>query len=65
MTINVHPIDQSLKNLKRELTKNYASIPTVIGGGGNGHAGIVTKKGKYISVLEGGIEFTIMSHPRY
>ena len=32
---------------------------------GNVHTWIVTKKEKYVTVLEGGVEFTIPSYPGY
>ena len=34
-------------------------------GGGGGHAGIVIKKGKYVTVLKGEVEFTIPSHTEH
>ena len=55
-----------MTKLRKELTKVAASVPTTIGGGGGGgHAGILIKKRKYVTVLEGEIKFTIPSHTRY
>ena len=42
--IHGHTTDPSLTNLKKEQKRNAASIPTDIGRGKNGHAGIVIKR---------------------
>ena len=61
--IQGQPTDRSLTQLTRELTKIAASVSTGLGGGKNGHAGIIVKRDKYIRVSHNAEEFTIPAHP--
>ena len=61
--IQGQPTDRSLTNLKKELTKIAASVPSALGGGNNGHTGTVVVKDTYITCSEGGAEFNIPVHP--
>ena len=61
--IQGQPTDRSLTQLTRELTKIAASFSTGLVGGNNGHAGIIVKRDKYVTVLHNAEEFTIPTHP--
>ena len=57
------PTDRTLTKLKKELTKIAGSVPTAIGGGKHGHAGLIIEESKYITVSNGGVTFNIPAHP--
>ena len=54
MMIQGQPIYQSLTNLKNSF-KNCCKCPNHDMQGGGGHAEIIIKKGKYVTVSEGGV----------
>ena len=60
--VHGQPTDRSLTQLKRELMKIAASVPTNLGGGKHGHAGLIIPRAKYITVSDGGVEFTVPHH---
>ena len=61
--IQGQPTDRTLTQLRRELTKIAASVPTNLGGGKHGHVGIVIPDAKYVLVSDGGVSFTVPAHP--
>ena len=61
--IHGQPTDRSLTQLKRELMKIAASVPTKLGGGKHGHSGLIIPKDKYITVSDGDAEFIVPPHP--
>jgi hypothetical protein len=54
--------DQDLTLLKKELITIAANIPTALGGGNHGHAGITVEQAKYL-VMMGGTAFINPIHP--
>ncbi len=46
--IHGHPTNQDLTLLEKELIAILANIPTTLGGGGHGHAGIVMDPARYL-----------------
>ena len=56
-------MDRTLTKLKKELTKITGSVPTALGGGKHGHAGLIIEEAKYIAVSNGGVTFNIPAHP--
>ena len=59
------PTDRDITQLKRELTKITAVVPTKLGGGKHGHVGIVIKDAEYVTFSEGGASFVVPSHPGF
>ncbi|KAL7477001.1 hypothetical protein ACHAW6_006095, partial [Cyclotella cf. meneghiniana] len=56
--------DKALSKLKVELSKGLASIPTLNGGGHNGHIGLIIPNAEYITFACGGTAFDILDNPR-
>jgi hypothetical protein len=56
------PKDADLTTLEKELIAIAASIPTALGGGNLGHAGIIVEPEKYL-IMTGGIEFEPPGNP--
>lgn len=56
------PTANDLTTLEKELIAIAAAIPTTIGGGNHGHAGIILEDAKYI-ILTGGIAFVNPPNP--
>ncbi len=56
------PKDADLTTLEKELIAIAASIPTALGGGNLGHAGIIVEPEKYL-IMTGGIEFKPQGNP--
>ena len=56
------PKDADLTTLEKELIAIAASIPTALGGGNLGHAGIIVEPAKYL-IMTGGIEFEPPGNP--
>jgi hypothetical protein len=56
------PKDADLITLKKELIAIAASIPTALGGGNHGHAGIIVEPAKYL-IMTGGINFDPPGNP--
>ena len=56
------PKDADITTLEKELIAIAASIPTALGGGNLGHAGIIVEPEKYI-IMTGGIEFEPPGNP--
>ena len=61
--ITGQPTDRDLTLLKKELVKIAGKEPTSLGGGKHGHIGILMKETDYKAISNGGVEFTIPSHP--
>ncbi len=59
--INGQPMDQDITTLKKELIAIAASIPTALGRGNHGHAGIIVEPAKYLAMAT--IAFTSPPHP--
>ena len=53
--------DQDITTLERELIAIVASIPTGLGGGNHGHAGLIIDAAKYLAMTQ--VEFTIPPNP--
>ncbi len=60
--IHGQPTDQDLTLLEKELVSIAANVPTALGGGNHGHAGIIDEPTKYL-VMMGGIVFLNPIHP--
>jgi hypothetical protein len=56
------PKDTDLTTLEKELIAIAASIPTALGGGNLGHAGIIVEPEKYL-IMTGGINFDPPGNP--
>ena len=56
------PKDADLTTLEKELIAIAASIPTTLGGGNLGHAGIIVEPDKYL-IMTGGISFEPPGNP--
>jgi len=59
--IHGQPTDQDITTLKKELIAIAASIPTTLGGGNHGHAGLIVDATKYLMMA--GIAFVIPPNP--
>ncbi len=59
--IHGQPTDQDITTLEKELISISASIPSGLGGGNHGHAGIIIKATKYLAMA--GVAFTDPTHP--
>jgi hypothetical protein len=60
-TIHGQPTDQDITMLKKELIAIVANIPSALGGGNLGHAGIIIEPAKYLTMA--GTAFTNPPHP--
>jgi hypothetical protein len=60
--IHGQPTDQDLTLLQKELISIAANIPTALGVGNHGHAGIIVEPTKYL-VMTGGTAFVNPIHP--
>jgi hypothetical protein len=56
------PKDADITTLEKELIAIAASIPTTLGGGNLGHAGIIVEPDKYL-IMTGGISFDTPGNP--
>ncbi len=54
-------MDHDITTLKKNLIAIAASIPSGLGGGNHGHAGIIVKATKYLAIA--GVVFTDPIHP--
>ena len=61
--ITGQPTDRDLTLLKKELVKIAGKEATSLGGGKHGHIGLLMKEADYKAISNGGVEFTIPSHP--
>jgi hypothetical protein len=57
------PKDVDLTILEKELIAIAASIPTTLGGGSHGHAGIIVEPHKYLIMTTGGTPFETPANP--
>jgi len=55
------PTDQDITTLEKELIVIAASIPTTLGGGNHGHAGLIVDPTKYLTMA--GVAFVIPPNP--
>jgi hypothetical protein len=60
--IHSQPTDQDVTLLEKELITIAAMIPTTLGGGGHGHAGIIIEPAKYF-LMTGGTAFIAPANP--
>jgi hypothetical protein len=60
--IHGQPTNQDLTLLEKELSSIAANIPTALGGGNHGHAGIIVEPTKYL-VMMGVTVFVNPVHP--
>ena len=60
--IHGQPTNQDLTILEKELIAILANIPTTLGGGNHGHAGIIIEPKRYHQ-LTGGTAFNIVQNP--
>jgi hypothetical protein len=60
--IHRQPMDQDLTILEKELITIFANIPTTLGGGNHGHAGVIIAPAKY-SAMTGGMAFENLTNP--
>jgi hypothetical protein len=58
--IHGQPMDQDITTLKKDLISISVSIPSGLGGGNHGHAGIIVEVAKYLTMT--GIAFTNPIH---
>ena len=63
MSIQGQPTDRTLTKLKKDLTTISGSVPTALGGGKHGHAGLIIKNNKYVTVSNDGNAFVVLDHP--
>jgi hypothetical protein len=59
--IHGQPTNHDITMLKKELVSIAASIPSGLGGGNHGHAGIIVKMTKYLAMA--GVAFNNPIHP--
>jgi hypothetical protein len=59
--VHGQPTYQDITTLEKELIAIAASIPTALGGGNHGHAGIISKPAKYLTMAT--VAFTNPPHP--
>jgi hypothetical protein len=59
--IHGQPTDQDITTLEKELIAIAASIPTGLGGGNYGHAGLIVDATKYLTMA--GVAFTTPPNP--
>ena len=59
--IHGQPTDQDITTLEKELIAIAASIPTALGGGNHGHAGLIVDATKYLTMA--GVAFVIPPNP--
>ena len=59
--IHGQPTDQDIVTLEKELIAIAATIPTTLGGGNHGHAGLIVDAAKYLAMA--GVAFTIPPNP--
>ena len=59
--IHGQPTDQDITSLEKELIAIAASIPTGLGGGNHGHAGLIVEAAKYLAMA--GVAFIIPPNP--
>ena len=59
--IHGQPTDQDITTLERDLIAIAASIPTGLGRGNHGHAGLIVDAAKYLTMT--GVAFTIPPNP--
>ncbi len=64
MVTKIHgqPKENNLPTLEKELIAIAASIPSTLGGGNHGHAGVIAEPAKY-SLMTGGIAFVKPANP--
>jgi hypothetical protein len=55
--------DQDITTLEKKLISNAASIPSTLGGGNHGHAGIIVKTTKNLAMA--GVAFNDPNHPGF
>jgi hypothetical protein len=60
--IHGQPTDHDLTLLEKELISIAANVPTALGGGNHGHAGIIVEPTKYLIIM-GGTVFVNPVHP--
>jgi hypothetical protein len=60
--IHGQPANQDPTTLEKELIAILANIPTMLGGGKNGHAGITVKPARYL-LMTGGVASTNPANP--
>jgi hypothetical protein len=60
--IHGQPTSHDLTILEKEIIAILANIPTALGGGNHGHAGIIMEPAMY-SLMTGGTEFVIPVNP--
>ncbi len=59
--IHGQPTDKDITTLEKELIAIAASIPTRLGGGNHGHAGLIIDATKYLTMA--GVAFNIPLNP--
>ena len=54
MLTKIHgkPTYESLQNVSTELKANASSVPSTLGGGGNGHLGLLLSNARYFTVAQ-------------
>ncbi len=64
MVTKIHgqPKENDLTTLEKELIAIAASIPSTLGGGTHGHAGVIAESAKYI-LMTGGTAFVNSANP--
>jgi hypothetical protein len=60
--IHGQPKENDLTTLEKELIAIATSIPSTLGGGNHGHAGVIAEPAKY-SLMTGGIAFVNPANP--
>jgi len=62
-TIDGQPDEEALSKLKLELVEGLASIPTLNGGGGHGHIGMILSDADYTAISRNGAPYEIFDNP--
>ena len=62
-TIDGQPDKEALSKLKLELVEGLASIPTLNGGGGHGHIGMILSDVDYTAISRNGAPYEIFNNP--
>jgi hypothetical protein len=60
--INREPTNQDLATLEKDFIAILANIPTTLGGGKHGHAGIIVEPARYLLMM-GGVAFANPANP--
>ena len=62
--IDGQPTEDTVTKMVQQLSAMVASVPTTLGGGNHGYAGVILSKAEY-RLLSGGTDFTAPTNPTF